>query len=317
MSMGNNHFKKFRSTVKRLLRALAALPVFVTDQALISLGRILGIRTPSRRVAIYYHQVSAENRSRLAWQMDHLLRWAKPIRVEDWDSTSPQSRDVLVTADDGWLSFVENALPELAQRKIPLTFFIVSHQLGDNLAGDNHGDPDDRLLSESELGNLPRDLVTVGSHTATHARLPTASDADVRRELIESRVRLSGLCGADVNLFCFPFSDYDERSIELCRSCGYVRAFGSQLTPAISTQDSFLVERIRVDPTDWPIEFHLKLMNAYRLVFAATKLRRRIGAAISAKLSLTKFAPESELPYQRVKNYPPGTAKERYSDASN
>src|SRR5260221_220853 len=124
MSMGNNHFKKFRSTVKRLLRALVALPVFVTDQALISVGRILGIRTPSRPVAIYYHQVSPENRSRLAWQMDHLWRWAKPIRVEDWDSTSPQSRDVLVTADDGWLSFVENALPELAQRKIPLTLFI-------------------------------------------------------------------------------------------------------------------------------------------------------------------------------------------------
>jgi peptidoglycan/xylan/chitin deacetylase (PgdA/CDA1 family) len=208
--------------------------------------------------------------------MDHLVRWTKPVRAADLDFHAPELRRVIVTADDGWLSFVENALPELEKRNIPLTLFVASHRLGDNL-----DDLTDRLISESELLNLPRDLVTVGSHTATHARLTTAPATQIRWELSESRSRLSSMLKAEVRFFCFPFGAHNDESVRLCRSTGYARAFGSQSTQPTQLYDAFLLERVRVDPTDWPIEFHLKIMGAYRAPFlAAMAIKRALSSII-------------------------------------
>ncbi len=38
--------------------------------------------------------------------------------------------------------------------------------------------------------------------------------------------------------------------------------------------------RVRVDPTDWPLEFHLKLMGAYRWLPMAIALKRRLLATV-------------------------------------
>src|SRR5271167_2250039 len=137
----------------RIVRAVFGLLTYIVYEVLNGIVRMLGLPSPGTIVPIYYHQVSRENRERFARQMDHLVRWAKPVRADDLDFHRPILRRVVVTADDGWLSFVENALPELQKRNIPLTLFVASHRLGDNL-----GDRTDRLISKSELLNLPRDL---------------------------------------------------------------------------------------------------------------------------------------------------------------
>jgi peptidoglycan/xylan/chitin deacetylase (PgdA/CDA1 family) len=116
-------------------------------------------------LAIYYHQVRRDERDRFAWQMDHLLRWVKSVRAGDLNPNGEELRRIAVTADDGWLSFVENALPELEKRNIPLTLFIVSHRLGDTF-----GDSSDRPISESELLNLRHDHWIACGHSSPSDR---------------------------------------------------------------------------------------------------------------------------------------------------
>jgi peptidoglycan/xylan/chitin deacetylase (PgdA/CDA1 family) len=287
-----------------MTKVVLGLVIYTIFEILGFIKRSLGIPTPCTTVTIYYHQVSRAHRDRFARQMDHLLRWAKPVRADELSSHAPESRRVVVTADDGWLSFVENAIPELEKRDIPLTLFVVSHRLGDNL-----GDPSDRLITEAELLNLRRDLVTVGSHTATHARLTTASAPEVRRELLESRERLSYLLKADVRLFCFPFGAHNDESVKLCRYAGYARAFGAQSISPAQVSNPFLVDRVRVDPTDWPIEFHLKVMGAYRGLFFAAMLRRQAQAAIfiaiSRMASAARFRLITDQRRRATTNHPP------------
>jgi peptidoglycan/xylan/chitin deacetylase (PgdA/CDA1 family) len=265
-----------RSTKKRIIRLGISLPVYVIYEVLDLLRRLIGIPSPARVVSIYYHQVTPAQRERFARQMDHLRRWAQPASVDELDALPVRGRTVIVTADDGWLSFVENALPELEQRSIPVTIFVVSHRLGETL-----DDPADRIMTESELLNLRRDLVTIGSHTSTHARLTTLSETDIRRELLDSRARLSQLLKTDVTLFCFPFGALNAQSLALCHAAGYARAFGTQSLAAAELAGTYLIERVRVDPTDWPIEFHLKIMGAYRSLLYAASIRKRGGTMIS------------------------------------
>jgi peptidoglycan/xylan/chitin deacetylase (PgdA/CDA1 family) len=230
---------------------------------------MLGLRVRYRTVVIYYHQIKRKERRAFAWQMDHLLRWAKPIRIEQLDSATCDSHRVAVTADDGWHSFLVNALPELESRNIPVAIFVVSHLLNDRF-----GSKSDRLLSGSELIGLKRDLVTVGSHTATHIRLEGASPYEVLREFRLSRARLGELLDSDVQWFCFPFGAHDNRSVELCRVAGYARAFGGQATPPGRLPEAFLVGRVRADPSDWPLEFYLKVKGAYGGLWAVASLNR-------------------------------------------
>ena len=280
MKSKENQLRQYQSTAKRIIKVSIGLLIYVFDEVLGFIKRMMKIPSPGTSVTIYYHQVSEAERDRFAKQMDHLLRWSQPGRTNELGSTAPESRRVIVTADDGWLSFVENALPELQKRNIPVTMFVVSHRFGDRF-----GDPVDRLITEAELLSLRGELVTIGSHTATHARLTAESDLEIQWELHESRARLSHLLKADVRLFCFPFGAHNDESVNLCRSAGYVRAFGAQSTPPAQSADTFLIERVRVDPTDWPIEFHLKLMGVYRGVLSAAMLTQQARAAISAAFS--------------------------------
>lgn len=268
------------SMLTRFIKIAIALIYYNCSQTLGLIGRLFGMPPRGNTVVIYYHRVTRKDAARFARQMDHLLRWAEPVTVNELDSDSLKPRRVAVTADDGWLSFFENALPELEKRNIPVAIFVVSHRLGDNL-----GTETDRLISESELRSLRRDLVTVGSHTATHIRLATAPVSEGRRELLESRARLSQLLETDIRLFCFPFGAHDDESVALCRAAGYTRAFGAQATPSARLPGAFLVERIRVDPSDWPIEFHLKVLGAYRGLWAAALLKKELQSATSLALS--------------------------------
>jgi peptidoglycan/xylan/chitin deacetylase (PgdA/CDA1 family) len=172
--------------------------------------------------------------------------------------------------DDGWASFARNAVPELVRRNIPVTIFVISERLGDSVDGVTT----DRIVTEEQLRELRADGVTIGSHSARHARMTSLDEAGAALELTDSRTGLREILGEDVNLFCFPYGASSPAMVELCRRSGYRRAFTSM--PYLAQARQFEIGRMRVDPTDWRLEFHLKLMGAYRWMAMAIALKRRI-----------------------------------------
>src|SRR5262245_4129515 len=53
--------------------------------------------------------------------------------------------------------------------------------------------------------------VEIGSHTLTHPILTNVGDDHLRRELRDSKSQLEEVLGHQVDLFCYPNGDYDER----------------------------------------------------------------------------------------------------------
>jgi peptidoglycan/xylan/chitin deacetylase (PgdA/CDA1 family) len=263
----------------RLAKFLISAAFYIVREASRAVARLLGRRPPGLAVAIYYHQVAPHERANFARQMDHLLRWARPIPADRVEPLLPGERYAMVTADDGWASFVENALPELRARNIPVAIFVVADRMGDSL-----GEAADHIVSEAELHSLvpdmARGLVTIGSHTSTHACLTGLDRHEAWRELADSRARLEQILDREVKLFCFPFSIYSAEAVELCRDAGYERVFGGMPAPALRDTHEFLIGRMRVDSDDWLIEFHLKLMGAYDWVPFAADVKRRILDAL-------------------------------------
>lgn len=265
-----------QSLPTRFAKLLVAIVFYAVTRLSRAAKTILGGQPPPICVGVFYHQVLPQHRERFARQMDHLLRWSKPVRADHDRLPEGASRCVFVAVDDGWLSFVENGLPEMKQRSIPVAIFVVAGRLGESL-----GEPNDRLITEGELRDLNCELVTIGSHTTTHARLTSLDDTDVMRELHESRAKLERILRRDVRLFCFPFGAYRDAHLHQCSAAGYARVFASTPLLGSSSPSGFVVGRIRADPTDWLIEFRLKLCGAYQWMAIVMALKARFQPRFS------------------------------------
>lgn len=199
--------------------------------------------------------------------MDALIRFAKPIPANFRESLRPGTHYAAVTFDDGFVSVIENAVPELVKRRIPAALFVVAGLFGKRpnwtAFGEGYGE-EERIADLDQLKSLPTDLITIGSHTISHPLLTLLPETDVQTELSSSRETLKSVLDRDVTLFSFPYGASNERVVSLCRVAGYDRIFTILPTLAFTDPDEFVTGRVAVAPADWPIEFRLKLLGAYR-----------------------------------------------------
>jgi peptidoglycan/xylan/chitin deacetylase (PgdA/CDA1 family) len=258
--------------LKRIAKLGISLIFYVTCSLWNSIRRFSGRAVAEIGVVLYYHSVPAASRTKFARQMDVLLDLATPIRA---DADIPlDKRHVAVTFDDGFQDLVENALPELKRRNIPSTLFVVVELLGQVSNWHQSSDsPGVQVMSVEQLRGLPCDLVTIGSHTMRHPRLTALDDSEAWEEIHESRVRLERVLGREVRLFSFPYGDFNAKLVDLCRRAGYERVFTG--LPFLMC-GSFVTGRVVVEPTDWSLEFRLKLLGAYRWLPFAFALKRRV-----------------------------------------
>lgn len=271
---------------ERVLKFLISLAVYGFDSVWGVIRLLAGKKRRPGCVILYYHAVRPEERERFARQMDTLVRLTKPVGLDAKLPLDAGPRYSAVTFDDGFLNVVENALPELRQRNIPATIFVTSEGLGTVTAywpPAAQYERSQRVLTAEELRALPEDLISLGSHTATHPYLPSLERDDAWRELYGSRVKLEQLLGRRVTLFSFPFGGFNERLVQWAREAGYQRVFTTLPFTAFTTAGDFVAGRVPVEPSIHPLEFRLKLLGAYRWLPYAFVAKRVLLSAIRMK----------------------------------
>jgi peptidoglycan/xylan/chitin deacetylase (PgdA/CDA1 family) len=94
--------------------------------------------------------------------------------------------------------------------------------------------------------------VEIGSHTVSHPILTTTDDAQLRRELRDSRARLEAELGRAVELFCYPNGAFDERVRREAAGAGYLCAVTTE--PGLNDRraaDPLMLRRVPAE-TDLP-----------------------------------------------------------------
>ncbi len=243
-----------------------------------ALRTLVGRRPSPGFVVLYYHGIADDARAGFARQMDTLAPRVRVLRA-GFTGVLPRGRPcVAVTFDDAFRSVAANAMPELVTRRIPSTIFVpvdfMGHPPGWEMEADTTGE---EVMSADELCALP-DLVELGSHTLRHPHLPRLDDAELHHELASSRAQLADALGKPVTMLAFPYGEYDERAVALCREAGYERVFAIDPRPADPHGDDYVRGRVAVDPRDSPLLFHLKTRGAFAWMPHASELKRRILA---------------------------------------
>ena len=254
--------------MKRSLKLAISLVVRIWDVARGKLARLTGRLPAPTCVVLYYHAVPAQHRERFARQMDLVQKLTRPLPAAQTSALNAGQHYAIITFDDGFVSVMQNAAPELQRRQIPWTMFVPSGCFGQtpawlrNAPAASH---QDRVMTRDELRALVKDpLVTIGSHTVAHAHLVEVGPDRAAAELADSKAELERIVERPVDQFSYPFGARSAALDEQARALGYRRLFSTNPIPVSGRPDEFVLGRIAVDPDTSPLEFRLKLLGAYR-----------------------------------------------------
>jgi peptidoglycan/xylan/chitin deacetylase (PgdA/CDA1 family) len=148
------------------------------------------------------------------------------------------ARPVVVSFDDGYASQYANAEPVLTRRGWPAVL---------NLQVDRIDAPGGLLSGEVEA--LVDSGWELASHTLTHPDLTRVSAAELKREVVNSRIALEREY-APVKFFCFPYGRSDAAVRAAVRAAGYTGATTTHRGIASRRDDRFALPRITVHPSD-------------------------------------------------------------------
>jgi peptidoglycan/xylan/chitin deacetylase (PgdA/CDA1 family) len=130
-----------------------------------------------------------------------------------------QKASAVITFDDALQSFYDNAYPLLEEKKIKTTIFAIAGLVGKSGNWDVMGQT--RHISAPALRKLAYRGHEIGSHSLTHANLIWLDDADLMKELRDSKTILENITGSAIKSLSFPFGSWNKRVWDAAKSAGY------------------------------------------------------------------------------------------------
>jgi peptidoglycan/xylan/chitin deacetylase (PgdA/CDA1 family) len=185
-----------------------------------------------------------------------------------WQAGTLPRNSVALTFDDGYADNLLNALPVLQQHNAKATIYVVVDRHDRDWstykkAHHNSGElAQERKLTDAQIQQLVASgLIEIGSHTLTHANLPTLDDATRVTELYESRQVLQQLTGQPVTSFAYPFGLYGPADVVAARQVGYLDAVTTVegIQPAQPLPDFLQLQRIKVSGKDRLLAFKCRI----------------------------------------------------------
>jgi peptidoglycan/xylan/chitin deacetylase (PgdA/CDA1 family) len=229
-------------------------------------------------IVFYYHAVRAHEVERFRNQVRAMVSYGDIVKADDISAPNGRPK-TSVTFDDAFQCVFDNALPVLAEFNVPCTIFVPTAKMGRVADWEMEAycaDKSEVLASEDTIRSTHSSLVNYGAHSDTHPRLSQVDPERAKNEIFGPKAKLEELLNTKVELFAFPYGDYDERVLRLTTEARY--KFVYSIGPgAVTCGDTQLLRaRVPVDPSDHAIEFWLKLRGAYGWMPVASRLKRYV-----------------------------------------
>ncbi len=143
---------------------------------------------------------------------------------------------IVLTFDDGYVSFYTNAWPLLKQYKAPGTLFVITGFVGKP-----------GYVTWEQVKAMAGAGVEMGAHTVNHPDLRMVKGEQLQREVAESRRVLQEQSGQAVASFAYPAGKYNDETLAALKAAGYTIAVTTQPGAATPCQASLEWKRIRIN----------------------------------------------------------------------
>ena len=122
------------------------------------------------------------------------------------------SKPVCITFDDGYLDSYTIVYPMMKELGYPWTLFLITDDVGKSY---------NRMTWEQLKEMADSGAVTIANHTLSHPKLhnlPTRAEKE--NEIIGANKALKYHLGIDNLWFAYPYGDYDDEVIDICKKAG-------------------------------------------------------------------------------------------------
>ena len=228
------------------------------------------IRRPRPGVTILiYHRVGAGTGGQMdlspaafAEQLDWLAATQRVLSLDDalaeLEDAGQHDPAVVVTFDDGTADWVDHVLPALDTAGVPATFYVATDFVDRQVPFPGDGTP----LTWSGLAELASsELVTIGSHTHTHALLDRLDPALVADELDRSVELLGEHTGAAPEHFAYPKALAGSPAAEAMVRERFRSAVIAGTRANLPGADPYRLTRSPIQPSDRPAWFRRKAVG--------------------------------------------------------
>ncbi len=165
------------------------------------------------------------------------IEFVNPKNFEIDLSKKKKKRKILLTIDDGYSSFYENAWPILKEKKIPFILFISTREVGSN-----------GYMNWEQIKNISKeDFVEIGNHSHTHEYLVDENLETIKRDIVTSINIFKKNMGHNSNFFSYPFGEYSLEFKELIKSLGFKYALGQHSGVIDETKDFYELPRFPIN----------------------------------------------------------------------
>lgn len=161
-------------------------------------------------------------------------------------------KSVALTFDDGYRDNFEHAFPILRKYGASATIFLVKNTVD----GPRH-------LTWPMIHAMRPHRVEYGSHTVSHADLPSLDDARLDHELVESRRFLEAGLEGRVTSLAYPAGRFDDRVVDHVRRAGYLSAWKKGGGPVRPGDDPLRLPRVRVHGQTSQRDFERKVWSGF------------------------------------------------------
>lgn len=162
------------------------------------------------------------------------------------DDVSTSPRQIAITLDDGYADNLTVGLPLFERLQVPFTVYVTTGFI-DNRMPMWWYDGQFLGLTTEQLRQLDASpLCTIGAHTVSHPHLSQLPADAQRLEIEESKLQLEGILGHPVRHFSYPHGDYNDTTVQICRSLGFSTAVTTSGRTVRTDTDLMTLDRINI-----------------------------------------------------------------------
>ena len=187
------------------------------------------------------------------------INFINPKNFENELKNNKTQRKILLTIDDGFLSFYENAWPILKKKKIPFILFVSTREVGAF-----------NYMTWDQIREISKEnFVEIGNHSHTHEYLVEEKSELIKIDIEKSISIFKKELGRNSDFFSYPFGEYSIEFKNIIKSLNFKYAFGQHSGVMDETKDFYEFPRFPINEKYGEIKRFKSLMKTLPFKYKA------------------------------------------------
>jgi peptidoglycan/xylan/chitin deacetylase (PgdA/CDA1 family) len=185
------------------------------------------------------------------------FKFINPNNFENSLINEKKEKKILLTIDDGFQSFYDQAWPILKKEKIPFILFVNTREVGTN-----------GYMDWKQIKEIAKEkFVHIGNHSYSHEYLVDITNNEIKNDIIRAINDFKDNLGYKSSFFSYPFGEYSNNFKAIVKNLGFKYAFGQHSGVVDETKDFYELPRFPINETYGKLERFKTILKTKPLKF--------------------------------------------------